>query len=199
MNLPKRNQFYLESKPDTNDDEIFKDIPNVNSLSPHFINEPINEDLNMQNHKIVNLQNPKYNNDAVNLNYLNYTIRNNKKELDSANKSYIDQQIKSLFGNLKFKDEVIDFGNIYYTTPGKDDVTYLEIIKTSENIYILGGFLLMKTNNLFIDIKRIKEVKLFVNNDYQNNKNEICIGFPSIKAVGDLGYELKVKVVYFTF
>ncbi len=88
MNLPKRNQFYLESKPDTNDDEIFKDIPNVNSLSPHFINEPINEDLNMQNHKITNLSDP------IN-------------ELDSVNKKYVDDALKTELTKAKQEIKVL--------------------------------------------------------------------------------------------
>ncbi len=136
--LPKRNQFYIGEKQEE------KNIPNVTTLSPHFINEPISEDIDMNNHRIINIK-IENNNDVINKNYVDSALSS------KVEKEYVDSNFVFMsYANTNFykKNEEIDLNNhkiVNVKDPENNqdavskkylnDITNFKITEKIENIF----------------------------------------------------------------
>ena len=128
ISLPKRIQTTLSNRKNDTTQSL-----TINDLNPHFINEPIIEDLNMNNNKIINIENGNEN-DAINKKYVDNNFLKKDEEIDMKNKKIInvkDPILPTDCANKKFVVNSILLLNDLFTQ------AQAELLKLKEEIKIL--------------------------------------------------------------
>ena len=205
-----------------NDDN---DVVNKTFVESLFIKK--GEIIDMQNKTITNLKDCENDSEASNKRYVDTLLSSKinkqyvdenffKKDLDInlnfkkiincatpitngdlINKKYIDDLFKNTLGNFKFHDEIINFGpDLTHQTI--NPIVIKDLVSVKNSISLLVGFIAKNKN--WIDVKLIKEVKLYVDYDAKVNKNNVLLEFPGgYVSLSNLEYSFMIKLIYFTF